>query len=675
MGSRPWMEDGCFVQVRSEQTRFPGARWVSLRQGCRRLAIIASLAASLLGGAAYSAHAQNPWKLVWSDEFDGQLGAPPDASKWKFQTGNGAAIAGNDEAEVYCGVPSDAAPCKANQPNAYLDGKGHLVLVAVRTDQTVTVGTKKIVSPVYTSARLNSMKDFRYGRLEASMRIPAAGKGIWPAFWAMSRSDEKVHWPATGEIDVMEQWNPTPGTDTLNALTIHGAVHGPKTPGSAEGYLDQADDYNFPNPPSNGLHQYAVDWSPGEVDFYVDGYLYERRSVATLTGQELWEQDRGPFYLLLNLAMGGGFFGYPDAKTEPTPTMVLDYVRVYQRDDSALPKGWGNYDAGGPAIAGSSLFSNGIFTVSGSGAGIAGHFDQFQYAYRGLGGDGEVTAHVLDQTSKVAQAKAGVMVRDGRGAASIFAMTFISPDGSVHFRYRTTKGDVPSDVPYKGQASWVKVGRVGEVFTGYASADGKTWTAIGNTKLPMPHDATAGLIATARDNRAPNVVRFDYVDVTRTDAGYDGVAVTLPGVLQAESFDTGGMGYSFSNEFGEAGPEVRQIAPAAGADDGASGYYLSGIKANRYINYSISVEKDGEYALTARVANAGAGGALHLNVDQKPLSKPLPVPDTGGTSHWVEMKAGSAHLTVGHHTVALVTDAAGSSGVAADVDFIKAQPQ
>ena len=658
------------MYVRNQHSRLRKSR-ISARQWCGRFAV----GASLFSGAVASLPAQSAWKLAWSDEFDGQLGAPPDATKWKFQTGNGAALAGNDEAEIYCGVPSDVLPCKANQPNAYLDGKGHLVVVAVRTEQTVTVGAKKIASPVYTSARMNSRQTFRYGRVEASIRIPAAGRGIWPAFWAMGIEGGTVHWPATGEIDVMEQWNPTPGTDTINALTIHGAVHGPKSPGSADGYIDLTGDYSFLNPPSAGLHQYAVDWSPGEVDFYVDGYLYQKQSVGTLTGHEVWEQDRGPFVLLLNLAMGGGFFGYPDTTTGPTPTMVVDYVRVYQRNEGALPKGWSNYDAGGPAVAGSSTFKNGIFTVDGGGAGIAGHFDQFQFAYRGLGGDGEVTAHVVDQTSKVAQAKAGVMLREGRGAASMFAMTFVSPDGSVHFRYRSTKGDVPSDVPYKGQANWVKIGRVGDVFTGYASTDGKAWTAIGNTRLPMPHDTTAGLIATSRDNKAPNAVRFDYVDVTRTDAGYDGAAVSLPGVVQTENFDTGGTGYSFSNEFGESGPEVRQNLAAAGSDDSAGGYSLAALKANRYINYSVYVEKDGEYVLTARVSSAGSGASLHFNVDQKSVSKPIPVPDTGGADRWAEVKTGSAHLTAGHHTLALVTDSGGASGTVANIDFVKVQSQ
>ncbi len=256
-------------------------------------------------------------------------------------------------------------------------------------------------------------------------------------------------------------------------LTVHGAVHGPKSPGSSDGYIDLTGDYTFPGTPSGGLHQFAVEWDPGQVDFYVDGYLYESQSVATLTGKEVWEQDRQPFNLLLNLAMGGGFFGYPDASTGATPTMVVDYVRVYQHDPAALPTSWSNYDVGGPAEPGNATFKNGAWVVGGGGGGITGRFDQFQFAYRGLGGDGEVTAHVIEQSSKIAQAKAGVMLRDGRGAASLFAMMFVSPDGSVHFRYRGAKGDVPSEVLYKGPATWMKVGRLGNVFTGYASGDGK----------------------------------------------------------------------------------------------------------------------------------------------------------------------------------------------------------
>ncbi|WP_049789438.1 family 16 glycosylhydrolase [Granulicella tundricola] len=615
------------------------------------------------------------WKLVWSDEFNGAAGAPPDAANWKFQTGPGAAIAGNEEAEMYCARDS-SAPCRADQPNAYLDGKGHLILVAIRTDATVTVGAKKASSPVYTSARMVSVPSFLYGRLEASIRIPAAGKGIWPAFWALGQEVGGVHWPAVGEIDVMEQWNPLPGTpEKIDGVTIHGAVHGPLAPGSKTGFLDQSADYIFPANPAAGLHQFAVDWTPGAVDFYVDGYLYHRTSVGSLTGKEQWEQDRGPFSLLLNLAMGGGFFGYPDASTGATPTMVVDYVRVYQRQEKALATGWSNADIGGPAEAGSAVLRDGVYTVAGGGAGISGRFDQFQFAYKPMAADGEVTAHVIDQSSKVAQAKAGVMLREGRGAASPYAMAFVSPDGSVHFRFRTARGEVPGEVLYKGPATWLKVGRLGDVFTGYASTDGKKWDAIGNAKLALKHDLIAGLIATSRDNKADNSVRFDYVDVTRTDAAFDGEAAPLPGVVQAERFDAGGAGYTYSAEFGDGGPRIEEMADAAGTENSARGYSLKELKAGRYINYSVEVAKDGDYVINVRTASAGAGGTLHFNLDQKPLSKPFSLPATGGNDTWQEVKSPIVHLSAGRHTLALVTDSAGASGVMANIDLFSVRPQ
>ncbi len=631
--------------------------------------------ALLLFAHAGVAQQTSGWKLAWSDEFDGVIGAPPDSAKWKFQAGAGAAIAGNDEAEIYCARDS-APPCRADQPNAYLDGQGHLVLVAVRTATTATIGAKKITSPVYTSARITSVPSFRYGRIEASIRIPAAGKGVWPAFWALGQESGGVRWPAVGEIDVMEQWNPQPGApNKIDGLTIHGAVHGPVEPGSGTGFLDQSADFVFPAIPSNGWHQYAVEWTPGEVDFYVDGYLYHRTSAGSMTGKEQWEQDRGPFSLLLNLAMGGGFFGYPDASTSATPTMVVDYVRIYQSDGKALAPGWSNADIGGPAETGTAAFRDGLYTVAGSGFGISGRFDQFQFAYKPMAADGEVTAHVLGQTSKIAQAKAGVIVREGRGAAAPYAMTFLSPDASVHFRFRAKRGDVPGEVLYKGAATWLKVGRVGDVFTGYASADGQKWDAIGNAKFPMKHDLLAGLIATSRDNKAANSVRFDSVDVTRSDAAFDGEATPLPGVVQAERFDAGGAGYTFSAEFGEAGPAIERIPDAAGSESSAGGYFLKGIKANRYINYFVDVVKDGDYVISVREASAGAGGTLHFNLDQKPLSKPFSLPDTGGEGQWREVRSPGIHLTAGQHTLALVTDSAGASGALANLDLFAVRPQ
>ena len=182
--------------------------------GSQRKMFVLSCVLILISSCAL--HAQTGWKLVWSDEFNGAPGALPDPANWKFETGSGATIAGNGEAETYCAYGSTSAPCAANLPNAYLDGKGHLVIVAIRSDRTLAIPGKNVVSPVYTSARLYSVKSFLYGRIEASIRVPS-GCGVWPAFWAMGVHDSSLNWPANGEITL---WNP----GTLNQATAQSIL-------------------------------------------------------------------------------------------------------------------------------------------------------------------------------------------------------------------------------------------------------------------------------------------------------------------------------------------------------------------------------------------------------------------------------------------------------------------
>ncbi|MGD0735907.1 MAG: family 16 glycosylhydrolase [Terracidiphilus sp.] len=630
-----------------------------------------------------AAPAQTGWRLVWSDEFNGPAGAPPDPSNWKFEAGPGSIVAGNQEAETYCAYGSGDAPCQQNVPNAYQDGRGHLVIVAVRTDKTISIPGKSSVSPVYTSARLDSLKSFQYGRIEASIRVPT-GAGVWPAFWALGGHGQSLNWPETGEMDIMESWNPQPGTSTIDPLLNHASVHGPIEPGSKKGYIDVTGTYSFAQPMQQAFHQFAAEWGPGEVDFYCDGNLYSRQSVGSLSAREVWELDNAPFYLLLNLAMGGGFFGYPDATTGPTPTMVVDYVRVYQRDDSVLPNGWGNADIGGPAQAGFSSNPKGLWTVAGGGAGIAGRTDQFQFAYKALGGDGEISARVVGQSSKIAQAKAGVMIRNGRGSGTLYAMMFISPDGSIHFRARGDENEVPGETLYKGTANWFKVGRNGEIFTGYVSNDGATWKAVGQAKLAMRRDVLAGLISTSRDNGAPNIAQFDHVEVTPSDAAWDGAAATLPGVVQAEDFDTGVDGYSYTASMKHKGvspfrpndgPAIKQIQTHGEPDVVPGGYYLSDLPANVYLNYSVTVTTEGNYAFHVRVASAGAGGSIHFNVDQKPVTKPIRIPDTGGPETWRDVASESVRLPAGQHIIAIVVDSAGTRGSAGNIDFFAVREQ
>jgi len=632
--------------------------------------------------AINTTQAQTGWKRVWSEEFNGPAGSTPDSATWKFESGPGRYVGGNQEAETYCSYNSNTAPCNQKTPNAYLDGEGHLVIKAIKTNETLPIAGKNFSSPVYTSARLDSLKSFRYGRIEASIRVPT-GQGVWPAFWGLGAHDQSLNWPQIGEVDIMEVWNPQPGTADVNPFLNHASVHGPNEPGAKNGYVDVTGTYSFPKPMQQAFHQFAVEWSPGEMDFYCDGNLYSRQSVGDLSDKKVWEMDNAPFYLLLNLAMGGDFFGYPNDTTPPTPTMLVDYVRVYQRDESILPRGWGNADIGGPTVTGYASSTDGVWTVAGSGSCIDGHTDQFQFAYSALAGDGEISAQLERQSSKLPQANSGVMIRNARGSSAPFALISSAADGSIHFRTRSNDGDVTTDKLYHGSAHWLRMGRSGDTFTGYVSTDGKSWTQVGQAKLAMGRNILAGLISTSPKDGPLNTAQFDHVSVTETDAAWDGNAVALPGVVQAEEFDGGGAGYAYSATWKhqdispfrpQEGPAIKQITTHGEPNVVPGGYYLYDLPAGAYANYAVHIAKEGSYAFRARVSSQGTGGVIHFNLDQKPVTKSQRIPDTGGSENWTQLYFEPVPLPAGDHIISLVTESGGQEGKVGNIDYFSVRP-
>jgi beta-glucanase (GH16 family) len=263
----------------------------------------------LLIGISTSAFAQSGnWTVTWSDEFDGPAMSLPDPSKWAYDAGAGGW--GNNEEETYCSAKSDKAPCSASKPNAYLDGSGHLVIQAIRSGSS------------WTSARLKTSgkQDFEYGRIEASMKLPR-GAGVWPAFWMLGSNISKVGWPQSGEIDIMEN------VPQLGVRRIASTIHGPVSTGKGIG-----EQFVFPGQDAidSGFHTYGVIWSPGETSFYVDDFtkpFFTTTKSSAPAGE--WVYDH-PFFLLLNLAMGGNWPGHSDSTTPNPAVMQVDYVRVYK---------------------------------------------------------------------------------------------------------------------------------------------------------------------------------------------------------------------------------------------------------------------------------------------------------------------------------------------------------
>jgi len=288
------------------------------------------LLAIALAGAGFAAkvraqsrarHVQPKWKLVWSDEFDAADGSAPDATWWTYDTGVGGAGWGNKELEYYTKRPD----------NISIQG-GNLVITARRetfsgpadpdsTRQDAS-GSARVLTREYTSARIKTQGLFSqaYGRFEARIRIPS-GQGMWPAFWMLGADVDKVHWPACGEIDVMENIGKEPST-------VHGSLHGPGPNGA--GTDDMTGGFELPGGQrfSDGFHVYGVEWQPGEINFYVDKTTYFTATPRGMPHGTGWVFDH-PFFLLLNLAVGGNWPGSPDSNTQFPQQMLVDYVRVY----------------------------------------------------------------------------------------------------------------------------------------------------------------------------------------------------------------------------------------------------------------------------------------------------------------------------------------------------------
>ena len=244
---------------------------------------------------------------VWHDEFDGPAGASFDRVKWVADTGGQGF--GNRERQFYT----------TRDENVALDGRGHLVITA-RAEPPASSYECWYGRCLYTSTRLKTQGLFaqKYGRFEARIRVPR-GQGLWPAFWMLGADIGTVGWPQSGEIDIMENIGREPAI-------AHGTLHGPGYSG-ADG-ISRADTLRS-GAYADDFHIFTVSWRPNEIRWYVDGRQYHRLTPAELPAGTKWVFDH-PFFLLLNVAVGGEWPGDPDSTTTFPQQMIVDYVRVYK---------------------------------------------------------------------------------------------------------------------------------------------------------------------------------------------------------------------------------------------------------------------------------------------------------------------------------------------------------
>ncbi|MCJ7616405.1 MAG: glycoside hydrolase family 16 protein [Desulfobacterales bacterium] len=239
------------------------------------------------------------WTLLWQDEFDGKV---LDPGKWEMEIGGHGW--GNYERQFYTD----------RTENVRLEDG--LLFIEARDEKFITRN--------YTSGRLKTqgLFSFTYGRVEARMKLPY-GQGLWPAFWMLGEDVSSVSWPNCGEIDIMEYI----GSEPTN---IYGTLHGPGYSGANNiGYFTTLSG----NTISEEFHVYVIEWEPDEIRWYVDDEQYFRVTSDQVPGE--WVYDH-PFFMLVNMAVGGSWPGYPDDSTVFPQFLNVDYVRVYQRPEMAF---------------------------------------------------------------------------------------------------------------------------------------------------------------------------------------------------------------------------------------------------------------------------------------------------------------------------------------------------
>ncbi|MGD1087610.1 MAG: glycoside hydrolase family 16 protein [Verrucomicrobiota bacterium] len=255
----------------------------------------------LIGGAVIvwgTLTACGDWKLVWSDEFNG---TSIDTNHWKFEQGNHDGW-GNHELEYYTDQPE----------NAYVSN-GVLHIAALQ---------KSTNGFAYTSARMKSRGLFakKYGRFEFRAKCPQ-GQGYWPALWLMPEHSPYGGWPACGEIDVMENRGNYPAV-------AQGTIHYSDADG---GHLQSTEFYTFPqNNGATNFHNYLLEWTTNSISWSVDGQLYETQTNWSTANAAYPAPFDQPFYIIMNLAVGGIYGGNPDASTVFPGELQVDYVRVYE---------------------------------------------------------------------------------------------------------------------------------------------------------------------------------------------------------------------------------------------------------------------------------------------------------------------------------------------------------
>ena len=528
-------------------------------------------------GTPFPLQGQDCYELVWSDEFN--TDGLPDSSNWSYEVGAGGW--GNNEWQYYTNKRTD---------NARIEN-GSLIIEARK---------ESYQGSNYTSARLISYRNkkyWKYGKIEARIKLPY-GKGIWPACWMMGRGIfEGTSWPACGETDIVELIGGGEGFDDKAYGTAHWAD-------ASGNHAQYGGSYQLATGIfADTFHVFTVQWTATDIRWYVDGVQYQIIDIKPSALSEFHQE----FFLILNLAVGGNWPGYPDATTVFPQQMKVDYIRVYQLNAT-------------PLITGDNRVVKGMKNVQFSVPGL----DEYTYEW---------------------SVPADVQITAGQGTHSIRA-DWGCDSGTVGCTLTTGCKEYRLQIHIDTDSMEITgKDKVSEFQTNIAYAVPPTRDAVYKWILPegvtFNGDSDTNQVYLNWTDR-DDVLTLNLTDYCGTDSLIKrigiikqlpypdpGVPHKIPGILYSVNFDSGGEGVAYHDA--SAGNEGSGSRQDEGVDTESNdgGENIGWTAAGEWLEYTVDVTYSGTYDIEFRVASTNNNGRFALLLNGETRTGTLSVPSTG----------------------------------------------
>ncbi len=530
------------------------------------------------------------YELVWSDEFDDTA---LNMNNWNIEvTGNPA----NNELQYYT----------ARSQNISV-GEGILTLTALKE----TYGGRS-----YTSGRINSSEkfSFQYGKIEARMKLPY-GQGIWPAFWMLGNSISTVGWPNCGEIDIMEMIGGGDGRDNRVYSTLHwGPVTGGSHPSYGKSYTLSSGIF------ADAYHTFSTEWNATTLKTYCDDSLYYTIDLSP-AGLDAF---REPFFIILNLAVGGDWPGSPNTSTVFPQEYKIDYVRVYQTKE--MVKMTGDEEV----YANDSALTYKLPWVDG-----------WKYEWH-LPGNVEAIGALDSNIIKLNWGCTGDTIRCKVTSSSCSPDSFSlpvkikQPSIAGPIFYTDNQAGLIFSFPqlHTTTYNWT-------VPTGASITDGQGTDSItvtwGNTKDTVKLDVSNTCGTSHYSKIIWPIGKYPYPDPDIPHA--------LPGIIKAVEYDYGGEGLAYHDvDPANQGSGVRQDESVDTEFNDQGNPNVGWISNGEWLEYTITAPDTVVFFAIRVTTDYATGGPFNVLINDEDRLGDISVSYTGGWSNFINLMVGEIHL-------------------------------